>query len=144
MATLEKSKKDTYLLLQSLPVDIWKKRYAPGKWSVAEVLLHLMDSERIFAYRALRLGRGDTTPLPGFEQDDYVPHSDADKRTAASIVEEYLAIRNATIELLKNFTPERWSGRGLASGHEVTVRALAFIIAGHEAHHLQIIRERYL
>ncbi|MBL7775959.1 MAG: DinB family protein [Saprospiraceae bacterium] len=122
----------------------WEQAYAPEKWTLAEVVLHLIDAERIFAYRALRIARGDQTPLAGFEQDDYVPTSEAATRTPASIVDEFAAVREATVQLFKNFTDTMWERRGTASELEVTVTALAFIMAGHTAHHLQVIRERYL
>lgn len=122
----------------------WELAYEPGKWTLAEVVLHLIDSERIFAYRALRIARGDTTPLPGFEQDDYVPNSGAAARTPASIVDEFAAVREATVQLFKNFSPEMWERRGTAADNEITVTALAYIIAGHAAHHARVIRERYL
>lgn len=122
----------------------WEQAYEAGKWTLAEVVLHVIDSERIFAYRALCIARGDTTPLPGFEQDDYVPNSGAAARTPASIVDEFTAVREATVQLFNNFSPEMWERRGIASDNEITVTALAYIIAGHAAHHAHVIRERYL
>lgn len=119
-------------------------RYAPGKWSIKESLVHLMDTERIFAYRALRIGRGDQTPLPGFEQNDYVPNSGADARSLTDIWAEYAAVRAATLSLFDSFTPNTYERTGLASGGSLSVRALAHIIPGHEAHHIRIFRERYL
>ena len=119
-------------------------RYAAGKWSIKESLVHLMDSERIFAYRALRIGRGDQTPLPGFEQDDYVPNSGADTRPLANILHEYDTVRAATLSLFDSFTPETYERTGIASGGPLSIRALAHIIPGHEAHHLRLFRERYL
>ena len=122
----------------------WEQTYAPGKWTLAEVLLHIIDAERVFAYRALRIARGDKTPLAGFEQDDYVPNSEAASRTPASIVDEFAAVREASIQLFANLSDTMWERRGTASNTEVTVTALAFIIAGHMTHHLNVIRERYL
>ena len=119
-------------------------RYATGKWSIKESLVHIIDSERIFAYRALRISRGDQTPLPGFEQDDYVPASDADARPLANILHEYSAVRAATLSLFDSFTPETYERSGVASGGPLTVRALAYMIPGHEAHHIRLFRERYL
>jgi hypothetical protein len=105
---------------------------------------HLIDAERVFAYRALRFARGDRTPLPGFEQDDYVAGGNFDARTLADLTDELEQVRRATLALLRPLDAERWRRTGTASDNEVSVRALAHIIAGHELHHLRILRERYL
>jgi hypothetical protein len=118
-------------------------RYAPGKWSVKEVIGHLSDSERIFSYRALRIARGDETPLPGFEQDDYVVSGGFNTRTLADMAEEFAVVRVATITLLQSLSEEAWKRRGTASDNPVTVRAMAYIIAGHELHHRKILDEKY-
>ncbi len=118
-------------------------RYAPGKWTVKEVLGHITDTERIFTYRALRFARGDETPLPGFEQDDYVKNGGFGGRTLASLAEEFGAVRSASIALYRSFGEEVWPRRGSANQKEVTVRALAFITAGHQMHHRIILEERY-
>jgi hypothetical protein len=118
-------------------------RYAPGKWAIKEVVGHLADSERIFAYRALRIGRGDTTLLPGFEQDDYVKTANFGEQSLADLVQEFGIVRGATLALFRSFNAEAWARRGTSSNHAVTVRALAFIIAGHELHHREILKERY-
>ena len=118
-------------------------RYAPGKWTVKEVLGHITDTERIFSYRALRIARGDQTPLPGFEQDDYVRSGAFGDRTLAGLAEEFGAVRTASVSLLRSFNEEAWSRRGVASQKEVTVRALGFMIAGHQIHHRIILEERY-
>jgi uncharacterized damage-inducible protein DinB len=118
-------------------------RYAPGKWTVKEVLGHITDTERIFTYRALRIARGDQTPLPGFEQDDFVRNGAFAERTLAGLAEEFAAVRNATLALFRSFPEDAWSRRGVASQKEVTVRALAFITAGHQIHHRLILEERY-
>ncbi len=131
-------------MLQGLTEEQLLHRYAPGKWSIKEVMVHLMDSERIFAYRALRFARQDKTELPGFDENHYVPASKADAREINTILAEYIAVRNATIELFKSFTEEDLNQTGTASGLTLSVRALGFIILGHEVHHLKIIRERYL
>lgn len=130
--------------LRDVKWEKWELAYAPDKWTLAELVLHLIDAERIFAYRALRIARGDTTPLAGFEQNDYVPNSGAASRTPASIVDEFAAVREATVQLFRNFTDDMWERRGTAANSEVTVAALAYIIGGHTAHHIQIMRERYL
>jgi hypothetical protein len=118
-------------------------RYAPGKWTVKEVLGHVTDTERIFTYRALRIARGDQTPLPSFEQDDFVRNGEFGKRTLSGLVEEFAAVRGASLALFRSFTEEAWPRRGVASQKEVTVRALAFITAGHQIHHRAILEERY-
>ena len=118
-------------------------RYAPGKWTVKEVLGHITDTERIFSYRALRIARGDQTPLPGFEQDDYVRSGAFGDRTLAGLAEEFGAVRTASVSLLRSFNEEAWSRRGMASQKEVTVRAIGFMIAGHQIHHRIILEERY-
>jgi len=112
--------------------------------TLKESWIHVVDTERIFAYRALRIARGDETPLAGFDQNDYVPHSNAANRTPESIVEEYKSVRAATIHLFKNFDATAWSRFGTASGGKVSVNALAFMIIGHEAHHVALTQERYL
>lgn len=119
-------------------------RYAPGKWSVKEVLLHVVDDERIYAYRALRFARGDATPLPGFDEKAYAPRSGADARSVGSILEEYRAVRAATLALFAHLPEEAFDRAGTAEGNRATVRALAWHIAGHERRHLAVIRERYL
>ncbi|HWT89409.1 MAG TPA: DinB family protein, partial [Candidatus Angelobacter sp.] len=118
-------------------------RYAPGKWTVKEVLGHVTDTERIFTYRALRIARGDQTPLASFEQDDYVKNGGFGERTLASLAEEFALVRGASIALFRSFSQEAWSRRGIASQKEVSVRGLAFITAGHQIHHRLILEERY-
>jgi hypothetical protein len=118
-------------------------RYAPGKWSVKEVIGHLSDCERIFTYRALRIARGDSTPLPGFEQDDYVRSAGSGRRQLQDLADEFSLIRNSTIALYRSLDDDAWARRGSANKNEVSVRALAFITAGHELHHRQILEERY-
>ena len=135
---------DTVVFLENLPAGKWDFRYGPGKWTIGEAMLHVIDTERIFAYRALRIARGDSTPLPGFDQDAYVPESGAARRSPESIIAEFRAVREATLQLFENLDPVAWGRSGTASGHPVSVRALAFIIAGHEHHHRRIMVERYL
>ena len=118
-------------------------RYSPGKWTIKEVVGHLSDAERVFSYRAMRIGRGDQTPLPGFEQDDYVKNGNFSEQSLADLVAEYGAVRASTLALLRSFNAEAWTRRGIASNSPITVRALAFIIAGHELHHREILKDRY-
>lgn len=118
-------------------------RYAPGKWTVKECLGHISDTERIFTYRALRIARGDKTPLPGFEQDDFVKNGGFAERKLSDLAEEFSSVRAASVALFRSFPQAVWDNRGMASNKEVTVRALAFITAGHQIHHRQILEERY-
>ncbi|GJM36102.1 MAG: hypothetical protein DHS20C18_51030 [Saprospiraceae bacterium] len=131
-------------LLESMPADKWDYAYAAGKWTIKEAILHIIDTERIMAYRALRIARNDKTALPGFEQDDYVPFSGANDRSPESLVTEWKAVREATVQQVKYFTDNMWAHRGTASNSPATPLALAYIIAGHELHHIGIIRDRYL
>ena len=144
LRTLETGLAETLSLLRGVPESRAGHRYGEGKWSLKEVVGHMTDTERIFAYRALRIGRGDATPLPGFEQDDYVRNAGFDRVPLADLVAEFEAVRRATILLFRAMDDRALARRGTASGVEVTVRALAFIIAGHERHHQRILRERYL
>jgi len=118
-------------------------RYERGKWSIKEVVGHLVDSERIFSYRALRIARGDTTPLPSFDEKAYVPTAQFDSRSLADIVGELRTVRAATLALFRTFDADAWRRRGTASGKPVSARALAFMIPGHERHHVEILRTRY-
>lgn len=118
--------------------------YAPGKWTLAESLVHVIDTERVFAYRLLRIARGDTTPLPGFDQDAWVPESGASRRTRDDLLEELDAVRSATLTLLRTLNEPALMRQGTASGHAVSARALAWMIAGHMAHHLELTRAHYI
>lgn len=120
------------------------ERYTPDKWSVKEVVGHMADSERVFAYRALRFARADTTPLPGFEQNGYVEAAGFDRRTLADLAEEFADVRKATLKLFAGLGEEALARSGTANGHPMSVRAVAWVIAGHERHHARILRERYL
>jgi hypothetical protein len=118
-------------------------RYAPGKWSVKELLGHLTDVERIFCYRALRFARRDATPLPGFDENSYAPAMEADRRPLDDLLQEWLDVRRSTISFLRGLPADAWSRRGIANGKEVSVRALAYAVAGHARHHLEVLAERY-
>jgi uncharacterized damage-inducible protein DinB len=119
-------------------------RYAPGKWTLREVIGHLADAERIFAYRLFRIARGDTTPLASFDENQYAGIAEYEGRPMVSVAAEFAVVRAATVALLESLPPEALARMGTASGKPVSARALAFIIAGHETHHLGVIRERYL
>ena len=144
LAALEDQRRQMLLLLSGRTEADGDLRYAPEKWSLKEVLGHINDTERIMSYRALRIARGDATPLEGFEQDDYVRNGPFARCPLADLIEDYIAVRRATISLFRNLDEAAWTRRGVASKNEVTVRALAFIIAGHELHHRQILEEKYL
>jgi DinB family protein len=118
-------------------------RYAPGKWSVKEVLGHLCDGERVFGYRALRFARADATPLPGFDENAWVPNAGSDRRPVAELADELRAVRASSLALFRSFDAAALARRGDANGHGISVRALAWIIAGHAIHHQTILRERY-
>ena len=144
IVTILKSQIDnTLALLRNVSEEKAGEAYAPGKWSIKEVVGHLIDTERIFAYRALRIARNDRTPLAGFEQDDYVAATNFNARTLASLIEELSAVRSANIHLFKHFTEAEWLRRGTANQKEITTRALAYNIAGHEMHHVGILQSRY-
>ncbi len=142
-STLDQQRRQMMLLLSGRNEEDGNFRYAPEKWSAKEVLGHVCDAERVFAYRALRIGRGDVTPMEGFEQDDYVRNGGFGARPLADGVEDFIAVRRATFSLLRNLDEAAWSRRGIANKNEVTVRALAYIIAGHELHHRRILEEKY-
>jgi uncharacterized damage-inducible protein DinB len=118
-------------------------RYAAGKWSIKEVLGHLSDAERIFGYRLLRVARGDRTPLPGFDENAYVPAGQFDARPLRSLVDEFTAVRQGTLALVQGVPAERWGERGEANGKAISARALAYIVVGHVTHHLGVLRESY-
>ncbi|HEV2495352.1 MAG TPA: DinB family protein [Terriglobia bacterium] len=144
LRALEEQRPATAALFERLSDQQADYRYAPEKWSVKEVLGHIIDTERIMSYRALRIARHDKKPLAGFEQDDYVRAAQFGQRKLAGLVEEFTAVRHATLLLFQNLGPEAWMRLGIANEKEVSVRALAYIIAGHELHHRKILQEKYL
>ena len=144
LTTLSEQLGDTLALLQGIPESRAGFRYAPDKWSIKELVGHLIDSERIFAYRALRFARKDETPLPGYEQDDYIRHASFDDYPLGELAAEFESVRRSSLFLFKHLEKEAWARRGVANEAEVSVRALAYIIAGHESHHRAILRSRYL
>lgn len=143
LTTLDSQRRQTMLLLSGHDESEGDIRYAPGKWSAKEVLGHVCDTERIFAYRALRIARGDKTPIEGFEQDDYVRNSPFGSVALGEVIEDYIAVRRATLTLLRNLDGAAWMRRGVANKNEVSVRAIAYTIAGHELHHRRILEEKY-
>jgi DinB superfamily len=144
VATLSQQLDKTLSLLSSLTPGQADSRYAPDKWSIKELLGHVIDTERIFGYRALRFARNDQTPLNGYEQDDYVRAANFGERELSDLADEFANVRRANIHLFRSLDETAWLRRGVASDNEVSVRGLAYIIAGHELHHIGILRSRYL
>jgi arsenate reductase-like glutaredoxin family protein len=144
LALLAEQVKTLASLFENLEEEAAEKGYAEGKWSLKELLQHMLDTERIMAYRALCFSRKETTMLSGFEEDNYALNSDANRRSLADILAEYRLLRQSTITLFKSFSPEMLMREGKANNAQCSVRAIAWIIAAHENHHLHIIRTRYL
>jgi hypothetical protein len=132
-----------YRALRTIPAEQERDRYAPGKWSIRETVGHMADTERVFAYRALRIARGDTTPLASFDEKLFVTAARYDDLPLDQSLGELMAVHASTILLFENIEDEAWNRLGTASGHPVSVRALAYMIAGHELHHMQVLRDRY-
>lgn len=144
MQVLEQQIGEVMPLLESVSEEQSLHRYAPDKWSVRELLNHVNDTERLFSFRAFWFARGCEDPLPSFDQDDAVAVAGADERSWSSHLEEFEAVRAGTLTLFRNLPEDAWMRRGVASGNPVTVRALAYICAGHCTHHVKVLRERYL
>ncbi len=140
---LEGQIRETTAALRSLPAARATYRYADGKWSIAEVVGHMIDVERIFNYRALRIARADETPIEGFDENAYVPAAESDGRALADLIAEFEAVRRATVALVRGLPSAAWTRVGTANGKPISVRALVYITAGHERHHLATLRERY-
>ena len=141
VATLESQIRNTQSLLGSLSEAESEFRYAPDKWNIRQMLGHVIDTERIFSYRALRISRGDKTPIEGFDQ---FSRGRISFNSVADLLAEFETVRRATVFLFRSLDAQAWSRRGIASQNEVTVRALAYIIAGHELHHMEVLRQKYL
>lgn len=135
---------ETVTLLKTIPESRGSHAYAPGKWSIKTVIGHMIDVERVMAYRALRFARNDKTDLPGFDENQWAADSNFDARTLADLIEELEVVRTATVHFAKHLNTEDQERRGIASGQPVSVRALLYIIAGHERHHVALLNERYL
>ncbi len=141
---LEISKYNMISFLLSIPENKLEYQYAQGKWTIKEIVQHLIDAERVFSYRALRFARNDATALPGFDENIYVPSSKANQKSISALVEDYKSARNNTISLFNSFDDEMFLRIGIASGGNMSVRALGFVILGHQNHHISVIQERYL
>jgi hypothetical protein len=144
VAALEDQPRETLALLSDLSEEQAEYRYAPGKWSIKEMLQHVTDGERVFSYRALCFARNDQTPLPSFEQDGYVQSGNAADCRLSDLIDEFVCVRRATVWLFRQLSPEAWTRRGVASDNPVSVHAIAYIIAGHELHHRRVLQEKYL
>ncbi len=144
LVILESQIEETVQFLEGLSEEKADHRYAPGKWSIKQVVGHLIDSERIMTYRALRFARGDETSLPGYEENDYADNANFDKLSLKVITEELRAVRQSSLYLFRSFDDEMWLRKGKASGFDFSVRTFPYQVAGHEIHHMKIIRERYL
>jgi hypothetical protein len=134
---------DTLGMLRRVEEERGAFAYAPGKWTIKEVIGHMSDAERVFSYRALRFARGDATPLASFDENAYAPAGRFNDRRMGSLIDEFQSIRAATVHLFRYLSDEELTRRGVASGNPVSVRALGYIIAGHERHHASLLRERY-
>jgi hypothetical protein len=144
LATLEAGERELQALLRPVPESRASDRYAPGKWSIKEVVGHMMDTERVMSFRALYIARGGSEPLAGFDQEVFADHARFDRRPLAGLLDEYGHLRQATLGLIRSFDAEAAVRRGTAWNHTVSVRALVWIIAGHERHHIAGLKEKYL
>jgi uncharacterized damage-inducible protein DinB len=135
---------DLIKFVQNIPMDKFDFRYAEGKWTIKDIIQHLIDAERVFSYRALRISRNDKTPLPGFNENDYVDNTNANARSIQGLLTEFSALRQSTLLLFKSFSEEQLKRMGIASNADVSVRAIGFIIIGHQKHHQKVFQERYL
>jgi DinB family protein len=140
---LEGQGRETVALLRGVDEKKSQHRYAPGKWTIRAVAGHMADAERVFTYRALRFARGDATPLPSFDENAWAESSNAGDRPMSDLVADLAVVRAASLGLFRGFTESEWARGGIASANPITVRALAYITAGHERHHIRILRERY-
>jgi uncharacterized damage-inducible protein DinB len=143
LSAMQEQSSATQKLLASLDEQRAAYRYGEGKWSIKEVIGHMVDAERIISYRALAVARGDSQPLPGFDENAYVQHASFDSWKLGDLSEEYALVRRSNIVFFQNLQPEAWDRRGIANQHPVSVRGLAYVIVGHERHHLKVLREKY-
>ena len=141
---LEISLHDFIRFVQNIPLDKFDYRYAEGKWTIKDIIQHLIDCERIFGYRALRFSRNDKTALPGFEENDYVDNTNANERSIQELLTEFSAVRHSTLLFYKSLSEEQLKRIGTASTHQISARALGYVIIGHQKHHQNVFEERYL
>lgn len=131
-------------LLEHIPEGKWDYRYEQGKWTIKELVLHIIDTERVMAFRALWIARNGQAPLPGFDQDNFVANANANRRTKASLIKELKSVRAATISLVADMEEDDLLKMGIASDNDISVRALVYIILGHQIHHAEVLKEKYL
>jgi hypothetical protein len=143
LPVLEAQSSEIQRIARAIPKDRETFRYGPGKWSIREIFGHIGDGERVFGYRAFCISRGDETPLPGFDENDYIAESAYDERPVAELADDFAALRASNLAVLGRLDPARWTRRGNANGSPVSVRALAFIMAGHVRHHVGVLKMRY-
>lgn len=141
---LEISLHDFIRFVQNIPMDKFDYRYAEGKWTIKEIIQHIIDTERIFAYRALRFSRNDKTALPSFDENDYVDNTNANSRGLQDLLTELSAVRHSNLLFYKSLSEEQLKRIGTASNNQMSVRALGFVIIGHQKHHQKVFQERYL
>ncbi|MDP5198818.1 DinB family protein [Flavobacterium sp. DG2-3] len=141
---LEISLHEFIRFVQNIPMDKFDYRYAEGKWTIKDIIQHVIDTERIFAYRALRFSRNDQTPLPSFEENDYAENTDSNKRSIQDLLTELSAVRHSTLLFYKSLSQEQLKRIGTASNNPISVRALGFVMIGHQRHHQKVFEERYL
>jgi len=141
---LEISLHDFIKFVQNIPLEKFDYRYAEGKWTIKDIIQHIIDAERIFSYRALRISRNDKTPLPGFEENEFVKNTNANNRNIQELLTEFSAVRHSNLFLFKSFSQEQLTKMGVVSDNDVSVRALGFLIIGHQKHHQKVFQERYL
>lgn len=144
LAALDLSLARSLEVLQAIPTNKWNFAYAPGKWTVKELLVHTIDTERVFAYRAMAFARGESQVLPSFDENTYAENSEANTRTPEAILEEFKSVRLASISLFRGFSEQMLQKRGALPAGSITVNALGFAICGHLVHHLEVLKERYL
>jgi hypothetical protein len=144
MKALKKNSRQFKKLLSEIPGKKVDFAYAPGKWTIKEMLQHIIDAERVFSYRALRFARKDATPIPGFDEKEWAAHAEASRRKWEDLVDEFKAVRKATERLFASFGPDQWLSVGTASNQSSNTLALGYLCSGHVIHHMRIIRERYL
>ena len=140
---LERQGRETASLLRAVTEPKSKHRYAPGKWTIREVVGHMVDAERVFTYRALSFARGETTALPSFDENAWAVTSNAGERSMKDLIDEFTVVRDATLALFRGFSDKEFTRSGIASNNHITVRAIAYIVAGHERHHIKVLRDRY-
>jgi uncharacterized damage-inducible protein DinB len=141
---LEISLHDFIKFVQNIPMDKFDYRYAEGKWTIKDIIQHIIDTERIFGYRALRISRNDKTPLPGFDENEYVENTNANNRGLQELLTEFSAVRHSNLLLFKSFSEEQLTRMGIVSNHPISVRAIGFLMIGHQKHHQNVFQERYL